>query len=423
MEKPRALFEVLWKLCRAMSRAKRPVYLLTMAALTSIVSAHASFHQTEKAVGHEYHQVRCSRRLVTTVWGCIVTLLALGLDSWGRYRHTVSGKVDTVIIFVLGALNPFISFWGVADDAVDYVRMLTRLEKPLLPSCFPWGQCVVKIIVPSDVIINGLSQPMYEKLRDLKSIYAGDIEVHDFSNAIVIGGFKEELVNFIPLSLEGKEALLRANVLPTYDDLKKLHGHSRLGVVLSFIQAIGYIYGVVFRSAEGLHVSPVEVICLVLNLLLLMKVGLHHFSSFLHKPLVLHLDADNQERFWKECQKIEHRFVIFSSHLTWCVALSSLGFAAILISFIAGMAKHLDHPQQIYFPLILFLLTLMYTALALQTLVLGKSKHSALLELLIYVLNGVSYISALAVTGKFWIGKEFNVRSSHDASELFPHIG
>jgi hypothetical protein len=311
----------------------------------------------------------------------------------------------------------------VADDAVDYVRMLTRLGKPLFPSCFPWGECVVKIIVPSDVIINGLSQPMYENLRHLNSIFAGDIEVHDFSNAIVIGGFKEELVNFVPLSLEGKEALLRADVLPTYDNLKKLHGHSRLGVVLSFIQAIGYIYGVVFRSAEGLHVSPVEVICVVLNLLLLMKGALHHFSSFLHKPLVLHLDSDNEERFWKECQKIEYRFTVFSSHLTWCVALSSLGFAAILIGFIVGMAKHFDFHPLLYFPVILFLVTLLYTALTLQTLVLGKSKHSALLELLIYILNGVSYISALAVTGEFWVVKEFNVRSSHEASELFPHIG
>lgn len=285
---------------------KAPAHLLAIFALTSIVSA-----QTR----HEHDPV-CSRRLVTTVWGCIVTLLALGLDSWGRYKHTASGKVDTVIIFVLGALNPFISFWGVADDAVDYVRMLLKLGKPLLPACYPWGECVVKIIVPSDVVINGLSQPVYEKLRTMETIYASDIEVQDFGNSIVIGKFKDELVNFVPLSLEGKEALLRANVLPTYEILKKLHGHSRLGVVLSTIQAAGYIYGVIFRSVEGLHVSPVEAICLVLNLLLLMKVALHHFSSFLHKPLVLHLDVQNQETFLKECLKVEGRFVVFSSHLT-----------------------------------------------------------------------------------------------------------
>lgn len=417
-------FDVLWKKRRPTSRAKLPAHLLTMTALMSIVSAFTDgFHQTEGVAGGGYHHARGSRRLVTTVWGCIATLMALGLDSWGRYKHTVSGKVDTVIIFVLGALNPFISFWGVADDAVDYLRMLSRLEKPMFPSCYPWGECVVKIIVPSDVIINGLPKPMYEKLRDLKSIFAGDIEVHDFSNAIVIGSFKEELVNFLPLSLEGKEALLRANVLPTYDELKKLHAHSRLGVVLSFIQATGYIYGVIFRSAEGLYVSPIEVICLVLNLLLLMKVALHHFSSFLHKPLVLHLDGDSQERFWKECQKIEYRFTVFSSHLSWCVALSSLCFAAILVGFIVGMAKHVDHRLQLYFPVILFLVTLLYTALTLQTLVLGTSEHSALLELAIYILNGASYIFALAVTGEYWVVKEFNVRSSHDASELFPHIG
>lgn len=184
-----------------------------------------------------------------------------------------------------------------------------------------------------------------------------------------------------------------------------------------------YIYAVIFRAAEGLHVSPVEVICLVLNLLLLMKVALHHFSSFLHKPLVLHLDIEDQEKLLKECQKIEGRFAVFSSHLSWCVALSSIFFAAILIAFIAGMAKHLDYHVRLYFPVVLFLITLLYTASTLQTLVLGKSKHSALLELAIYVLNGISYIYALAVTGEFWASKKFNVRSSHDSSELCPHIG
>jgi hypothetical protein len=223
-------------LCR---RGKVAVQLLTITLVMPIASAQTRVENgTRKG---EAHRVMCSRRLVTTVWGCTVTLLALGLDSWGRYKHTASGKVDTVIIFVLGALNPFISFWGVADDAVDYVRMLSRLGKPLFPACYPWGQCVVKIIVPSDVVINGLSQPLYERLRGMESIYAGDIEVHDISNAIVLGKFKDELVNFIPLSLEGKEALLRANVLPTYENLKKLHGHSRLGVVLSAIQSTGYV--------------------------------------------------------------------------------------------------------------------------------------------------------------------------------------
>lgn len=414
-------FELLGGTCRNTYRAKVPAHLLTIAALLSVVSAQTRVENGTQSA--EAQRVMCSRRLVTTVWGCIVTLLALGLDSWGRYKHTAAGKVDTLIIFVLGALNPFISFWGVADDAVDYVRMLSRLGKPLIPACYPWGQCVVKIIVPSDVIINGLSQPMYEKLRGMESIYAGDIEVHDFSSAVVIGKLKDELVNFLPLSLEGKEALLRANVLPTYDTLKKLHGHSRLGVVLSAIQATGYIYAVIFRAAEGLHVSPVEAICLVLNLLLLMKVALHHFSSFLHKPLVLHLDGDDQEKFLKECQKVEGRFAVFSSHLSRCVAWSSMFFAAILITFIVSMAKHLEYHVRLYFPVLLFLLTLLYTASTLQTLVLGKSNHSALLELAIYILNGVSYIYALAVTGEFWVAKKFNVRSSHDSSELCPHIG
>lgn len=416
----RADFELLGEMCRSKFRAKGPLRLLVIAALLSIVSAQ---NDTRIVDHREAHRAKCSRRLVTTVWGCIVTLLALGLDSWGRYKHTAAGKVDTLIIFVLGALNPFISFWGVADDAVDYVRMLSRLGKPLTPACYPWGKCVIKIIVPSDVIINGLSHSMYEKLRAMDSIYAGDIEVHDFSNALVIGKVQNELVNFLPLSLEGKEALLRANVLPTYDNLKKLHGHSRLGVVLSAIQASGYIYAVIFRAAEGLYISPVEVICLVLNLLLLMKVALHHFSSFLHKPLVLHLDAAYQEKFLKECQKVESRFAVFSSHLSWCVALTSMSFAAILIAFIVIMAKHLQYPVVLYFPVVMFLFTLLYTASTLQTLVLGKSQHSALLELAIYVLNGVSYIYALAVTGEFWAAKKFNVRSSNDASELFPHIG
>lgn len=73
------------------------------------------------------------------VWGCIVMLLVLGLDFWGWYKYIVVGKVDMLIIFVLGVLNLFISFWGVVDDVVDYVRMLFRFGKLLILVCYFWG--------------------------------------------------------------------------------------------------------------------------------------------------------------------------------------------------------------------------------------------------------------------------------------------
>lgn len=60
------------------------------------------------------------------------------------------------------------------------------------------------------------------------------------------------------LSFIGIIPLLLAEVMPKYDELKFLRSKSESVVIALAIQALGYIYAVVFRTAKGLPVSPLE---------------------------------------------------------------------------------------------------------------------------------------------------------------------
>ena len=91
------------------------------------------------------------------------------------------------------------------------------------------------------------------------------------SEAVVIGRGQEESreTRNIRLGDNGKEVLLQMDVLPPYDQLKVLQGNSGLATVISTVQSMGYIYGVVVRTIQGLPVSPIEVVALMLSILIL----------------------------------------------------------------------------------------------------------------------------------------------------------
>ena len=70
---------------------------------------------------------------------------------------------------------------------------------------------------------------------------------------------------------------------------KVLQGNYGFATVISDVQSMGYIYGVVVRTIQGLPVSPIEVVALMLSLLILIKALLHNIVSRCHRPLHVYL--------------------------------------------------------------------------------------------------------------------------------------
>ena len=68
-------------------------------------------------------------------------------------------------------------------------------------------------------------------------------------------------------------------ILPPYEQLKVLQGSSGLATVISAVQCMGYIYGVLVRTIEGLLVSPIEVVAVTLSIQILIKALLHNIVS------------------------------------------------------------------------------------------------------------------------------------------------
>ena len=121
---------------------------------------------------------------------------------------------------------------------------------------------------------------------------------------MVIGRGQEESreTRNIRLNYNGEEVLLQMDVLPPYDQLKVLQGNSGFATVISAVQSMGYIYGVVVRTIQGLPVSPIEVVALMLSLLILIKALLHNVVSTCHRPLHVYLTDGQAQTFVDTCK-------------------------------------------------------------------------------------------------------------------------
>jgi hypothetical protein len=100
------------------------------------------------------------------------------------------------------------------------------------------------------------------------------------------GPEKARKTRVVCFSNEGKKVLLQINnVLPPYDQLRVLQGSSGMATIISAVQSVGYIYGVVVRTVQGLPVSPIEVVALTLSIQILIKALQHNFVRTCHRPL------------------------------------------------------------------------------------------------------------------------------------------
>ncbi|KAG0561128.1 hypothetical protein KC19_9G039700 [Ceratodon purpureus] len=397
------------------------VFVMCMSSLWALVSAQAAV--TPATPPSDLF----NRDLVTTIWGFILTLGSLTLDDWGHgknYADSFFYRVSGVILY--GTLNPFHKLSERLEGLGVSMKMTERLSNA--PSTKPY----ISILSGCDVVVNVSSQLVNPDELRLKGICYYGLQISDFSDALVIGK-PVQPKNFLRLSPAGKEALLRADVLPPVEQLRILQGYSGFAVAASAVQGVGYMYGVVVRLVQGLHVSPVEAIGVILNVVVLVKAMLHIFSSSCHRPLVVYLDAVEQIKFEAKCAAAGACWdPEFSPHDIKSLTIIIIGGifvlpGSLLLFFILKILA--DTSLRVVIPLIVVEGGILLVVCLLIITSQSDGESFILSEVLFILTTSVSAINLvgygynLFVTIKYWESAGFNVRSSSYLSNLLPYIG
>jgi len=253
--------------------------------------------------------------------------------------------------------------------------------------------------------------------------------LEDLSDALRIGS-QVKIEKLLRVTLNAKEMLIRAHVLPPVEQLKILQGQSGFAIVATMVQAIGYMYGVIVRLVQDRHVTPIEAIAFVLNLVVLMKGMWHFYSSTCHRPLILFLDGDEQDKFIDEIEKPPRLYTnrVLSRDSIWKFIMGgtvAILFGGMLMFFIIKSIESLPFILVIRMiivegSVIVFSIYIVLQYVDNPNLFLLSGTFSLILDPIITI---VSYIFALVVTVKYWKLAEFNIQSSNYLSQLLPYIG
>lgn len=243
-------------------------------------------------------------------------------------------------------------------------------------------------------------------------------------------GNRRESEALVLLNDRGKEALLRANVLPKYAQLKFLQGYSGLAIMVSAAQATGYIFGVIARASQGLNATPIERICLSLSFIVLVKAGLYSIASSCHHPLLLHIPAEHEESVIEACKDTkydehdERNVEIRTLLCTEFVLAILLGLAIVAIWHVIQV-NVFDSLPTFFFAIGLFL------QMIIALLMFGKAAHipailrTKLCSIVVVAIctccNLAAYILAIVATVQNWHTSGFSYQS--DISCTLPYIG
>lgn len=368
-----------------------------------------------------------------TMWGFIVTLVVLTLDAWRILKSEgESTSLQSVFKSLFSStLNPILIVWLMLEQALKGMAIRNNLCKALgdemVAPLWPWSKSCIKIIAGTNVYVN-LSSNVYEEVHYYNAFEDGVME-RDLSEALVIGiEVKDSNQYNVNLSNRGELALLRANVLPPYDQLKFLRGSTNLGMTIAGAQAIGYIYGVVVRCGQGLRVSPIEAITCVLNIVVLMKVILHNFVSVGQRALLLYLLPEQEAKFIEECKNaMSYQFDIDRRYKVG-VSIKSIILLIVGAYFIFNFVNSLNRPCVA--SIIIFDVSLVLSGILGFIHKYIEDGHNqpiryvvVVLVFTIVLLNIVGYVWALIVTFKYWKVEEFDVQSSNYLSQVLPYIG
>jgi hypothetical protein len=395
-------------------------------SLLSVVSA------AQTSGTYEWDQ-QCpqTRKLVTTVWGGAVTILALSFDIWGAGKTLFS--IPSAPSLTMGILNPLIVLSTIIKFAASRYNRWRRMPGfTVLSLLSPWTKDRAKIVYSGAVVISvptGISIP--ENFTESRK--------PSLLEAVVIGRGPEDAreTTDVCLGVEGKEVLLQMkNVLPPYDQLTVLQGKSGLLTIISAVQSVGYIYGVVVRSVQGLPVSPIEVVALTLSIQILIKALLHNSVSVCHRPLHVYLTHIQAQTFVDQC---EYHTAHEDSESLY-MGRSSVGAIVYLVSVVAivvlisGVAiYYIIHMWQttrriMVVPIMLTLvglyLQLIWVCLGFFTKLEGVNTTVVGCSVIMCALvNATSYIFALVVTIKYWKVDSLNTNTSSMLAQIFPYIG
>ncbi|KAG0587941.1 hypothetical protein KC19_2G203200 [Ceratodon purpureus] len=430
-------------------------------------------------------EVGCERPITDVMLGFGLSLLAVFVAAWNALQFGDEGKLKEMIgSFLATLLGPISILMENFEGAFKYVPTIRHLHKmnekemtiariwamlnPLsksparfLASCvifmyFQEGEQSVLLEnswIWEETIWGETVGDETEAMVVGEKLKFKRIDVEDGSEAMVVGEEPEktEKIRYErkQLSANGKAVLLwgeyfspnykNLRILPKYGELKFLRANSGFAVIAIGIQAIGYIYAVIFRSANDLRVAPVEVIGLVINIMLLIGVILYGMSNPCSRPLVIYMDKDREGKFVNALQsRPEKDFKVHFGFSTLVLAtvmfLTILFCISILVYFIVTLQRATN--IMIVLPIIIFAAThllsyclfclyLYYNNYLNQDIFNSNWRGiQSFLFTLSTLSNLVTFVWAVIVTFHYWKSQHFNTRpQSFDLSQLIPFIG
>ena len=367
-----------------------------------------------------------TRELVTTVWGGAVTILVLSFDTWStvkQFTNTLTSRLflQWFMFFIWGFFNPVLVLFMIVEFAAwrYYTRQRMRGFR-VLSLLSPWTKDPAKIVYSCQVVISVPATMISIPEKFTES------SLPSLSEAVVIGSGLEESrdTRNICLGDMGKEVLLQMGILPPYDQLRLLQGSSGWATIISAVQSVGYIYGVVVRTVQGLPVSPIEVVALTLSIQILIKALLHNFMSTCHRPLHIYLTHDQAQTFVNQCEN-------YTAHAD--PGRRAVGPFVVIVVLVSGVAiYYIIHMWQttrriMVVPIMLTLVGLNLQLVTIWAYTWGSSWGQEVLMLctttLSAMFNVASYIFALVVTIKYWEVDRLNAKASSTIAQILPYIG
>lgn len=363
-----------------------------------------------------------TREMAPNFWGLIVTLLSLTTDAWG-FASSSEFAWRLLLVFVAGPIMPVWSLIEVLGKAFVGMNLTKKLGRSTVTVA---RSNSANIIAQCDVLL-GMSEDAATRFPVMHTEQNYSIDV--LLTPLEVGNRRESEA-LVLLNDRGKEALLRANVLPKYEQLRFLHGYSGLAIAVTASQAVGYIFGVVSRASQSLKVTPIERICMALSFIVLVKAGLYTIASSCHHPLLLHVSSEHEESVIEACKDTKYNendeFTVEMKTLL-CTEL----VLAILLALSVVAIWHVIQ-QNVFDSLPSFFFAIgIFLQMVIALLMFGKSIRipsllrtkicSIFIVAICSLVNLAAYTLAVVSTIKHWHSSGFSYKSN--MSDALPHIG
>lgn len=372
---------------------------------------------------HCHGECNQTRDLTTHIWGGVVTLITLTIDAWG-FASTGEFAWRLLLVFVAGPIMPVWSLIEVIGQAFVGMTITHKLGRSTLTVA---KSNATNIIAQCDVLL-GVSEEAAARFSMLHTEQNYSIDV--LLTPLEVGNRREISEALILLNDRGKEALLRADVLPKYEQLCFLQGCSGLAIAVSAVQATGYIFGTVTRVSQNLNVTPIERISTALSFIVLVKAGLYTIASSSHHPLLLHIPPDQEDIVVDACKDTkygdddEYRVEVKTLICTELVLLLLFTLSVVAIVHLLNHS-YFDALPSFFFAFGIFLQMIIAVLMFGKSIRIPKLMRTKFCSILVIALcsmaNVAAYSMALVVTVMHWHNNGFDIESH--LSNALPYIG